>query len=366
LRHSRYVYALICLTAALSPKAAALTPDIPAEVKTLKGIVLDVKAPLNRKLDELRRTYGIREVTSGGFHFLDKNNDTVLAVETSRHLNPAKTRRVEEFFYRNRQQQLVLHEKVITHGENLAHHDFESRLFQTGIEAYDLDGPGQILKDAAISMGGPVLRVLTTREDTDSVRIKRHQVSIGESQQLEIRDIYHLAENYRTYEYHILEHQVMIHAQGRGFFNWSNWLGTFRIGVRLSPTLLLPEFTYEKAGMEWVTEGTDGNPQRLHYIKLNGFEAFSRELHANLVVPYIERGPIRAINETLGIGWLWPESQSMQTLGAESKFLNELIVIRNEVNQAKTNPAILSFVETKLNVIIKDIQEGKLKVNDFR
>jgi len=351
---------------AIPSEAVARVPDIPAEAKTLKRIVLDIKAPLNRKLDELRRTYGVREVTSGGFHFLDKNNTIVLAVETSRHLSPDGTQRVEEFLYRNHQQQLVLHEKVITRGRNLVFHDFESRLFQSGVEAYDLEGPDQVLKDAAMNMGGPVLRVLTTREDTDSVRIKRHQVSVGELQQLEIRDTLHLEDDYRTYEYHILEHQVMIHALDRGTFSWSSWLGTLRIGIRSSPRLLLPEITYEKTGMEWLTEEANGNPQRLHYAKLNGFEAFSQELHANLVVPYIEQGPIRAIGRTLQSSWLWPKSQSMQTLGAESKFLNELIVIRNEVNQAKTNPSVLSFIETKLNVMIKDIQEGKLKIHDFR
>lgn len=48
----------------------------------------------------------------------------------------------------------------------------------------------------------------------------------------------------------------------------------------------------------------------------------------------------------------------MQTIGTESKFLNELIVIRNEVNQAKTNPAVLSLVDVKLSVIIKEIQRN--------
>ena len=341
-------------------------PEIPPECKTLSRIVLDIKAPLNRKLDELRRTYGIREIKAGGFHFTDKNNEVVLTIETNRSLNAAKTQRVEEFLYRNRNRQLILHEKVITRGKNLKFHDFEKRLFQTGVETYDLENADQTLKEATIHMGGPLFKVLTSREKSARVEIKRHQISVGESQQLEIRDTIYTEDGYRTYEYKILDHQIQILAIGHPGFGWAQWLGTFRIGIRTTPGLYLPEVTYEKSGMEWTIDDPPGKLRSMHYANLNGFESFSRELHENLIVPFIERGPVHVINKVVGMKFVWPESRSMRSIGADSKFLNELIVIRNQVNQAKTNPSVLSLVEIKLNVIIRDIQEGTLKINDFR
>jgi len=329
-------------------------PEIPAEAKTLARIVLDIKAPLNRKLDELRRTYGIREVKAGGFYFTDSGDQAVLTVETNRILNTARTQRVEEFLYRNGSQQLILHEKVITHGENLRFHDFERRLFQTGDESYDFDSSDQTLKEASIRMGaGTVFKVMTTREKAATVDIKRHQISVGGSQQLEIRDTIYTGSNYRTYEYRILEQQMTVHAIGGSKFGWGPWLGAFRIGIRTAPELLVPEVTYEKLGTSDST-------------RLEGFEGFSRELHRYIIIPFIENGPVQLISEVVKRGHVWPKSKSMQTIGTESAFLNELIVIRNEVNQGKTNPAILSLVAVKLNVIIKDIQEGALKISDFR
>jgi hypothetical protein len=62
----------------------------------------------------------------------------------------------------------------------------------------------------------------------------------------------------------------------------------------------------------------------------------------------------------------WPKSNGIQSIGSDSKFLNELIVIRNQVNQAKANPNLLQEIERKIKVFIKDIQGGKLKINDFR
>lgn len=351
----------------MSPaKSGAGVPDIPPETKTLSRIVLDVKAPLNRKLDELRRTYGIREIEAGGFHFTDRDNQVVLIVETNRTLNAGGTQRVEEFLYRNRDRQLILHEKVITHGKSLRFHDFEKRLFQTGVESYDLENTDQTLKDAAIYMGGALFKVLTTKVVSDTVEIKRHQISVGQSQQLEIKDTIYKEKGYRTYEYDINDSQIQIFAMGQATFSWAQWLGTFRIGIRETPKLYLPEVTYEKTGSEWQVKEKSGNLRRLRYAKLNGFEHFSRELYQNLIIPFIENGSVRAVNQVVQLSWLWPKSRRMQSIGTESKFLNELIVIRNEVNQGKTNPSVLSLVEIKLNVIIKDIQEGKLKISDFR
>lgn len=344
----------ICLSLAVVSEALCAVPEIPAGTKTLAGIVLDIKAPLNRKLEELRRTYGIREIKAGGLRFMGKSDQPVLTVETNRTLNPAGTQRVEEFLYRNSSQQLVLHERVITHGQNLRFHDFQQRVLQAGVENYDLESDGQTLKEASIGMGsGTVFRVLTTRERTGTVHIKRHQVSVGGMQQIEIKDTVYREASYRTYEYDILEPQMTVFALGGSRWGWASWLGTLRIAVRKTPGLLVPEVTYEKVG----TGDSD---------RLEGFERFSVELHERLIVPFIERGPVRLIGQVVGQSWVWPKSRSMQVIGAESKFLNELIVIRNEVNQAKTNPSVLSLVEIKLNVIIRDIQEGKLKISDFR
>lgn len=353
-KRSILVYLIVHLAIAAPSTAFCTVPEIPVESKTLAIIVLDVKALLNRKLEELRKTYAIREVKAGGFHFIDKDNKVVMTVETHRALNPAATQRVEEFLYRNNKQQLLLHEKVITHGENLRFHDFEDRLFQTGVENYDLEDERQTLKDATLSMDGAVIfKVLTSRQKGTSTDIKRHQIWVGELQQLEIRDTIYARDNYRTYEYEILEPQVMLLYFKRATFAWSQWEGTFRIGVRSSPALFLPEVTYAKIGTN-------------NYVKLNGLETFSMELHERLIVPFIERGVVRAIKEAVEIPDLWPKSQSMQNIGSDSKFLNELIVIRNEVNRAKSNPAVLSLIEVKLNVIVRDIEAGALKINDFR
>lgn len=334
--------------------AFSAVPGIPPEAKTLSRIVLDIKAPLNRKLDQLRRTYGIREIKAGGFHFTDKDDQAVLTIETNRTLDSARTQRVEEFLYRNKFRQLILHEKVITHGENLRFHDFENRLFQTGVENYDFESDDQTLKSATIDMGeGTVFKVMTIREKGAATEIKRHQISVGQSQQLEITDTIYTKSNYRTYDYNILESQMLIHAIGGSRFGWGQWLGTFRIGVRTSPELLVPEIIYEKISTYGST-------------KLNGVESFSRELYGNLIIPFIENGPVQLIKQVVESTWVWPASSSMQAIGAESKFLNELIVLRNEVNQAKTNPAVLSLIEIKLNMYITNIQEGALKINDFR
>lgn len=334
--------------------AFCAVPEIPVESKTLAVVVLDVKALLNRKLEELRKTYAIREVKAGGFHFIGKNDEVVMTVETHRTLNPAATQRVEEFLYRNNRDQLLLHEKVITQGENLRFHDFAARLYQTGVENYDLEDDDQTRKEATISMDGAVIfKVLSSREKGTSADIKRHQIWVGDVQQFEIRDTIYANDNYRTYEYEIVERQVLLLYFKRATFAWAQWDGTFRIGVRTSPTLLLPEVTYARFGTD-------------NYVQLNGLETFSRELHEKLIVPFIERGVVRAIKEAIEIPDVWPKSQSMQNIGSDSKFLNELIVIRNEVNQAKSNPAVLSLIEVKLNVIVRDIEAGALKINDFR
>ena len=353
-------FSLICLIICAPLDGRCATPEIPAEAKTLAIIVLDIKAPLNQKLDELRRTYGIREIKAGGFHFIDKNDDVVLTIETNRSLNSSRTQRVEELRYRNKQQQLILHEKVITHGENLSFHDIEERLFQTGVEKYDLESADEMMKEATMRMGGALFKVLSSREKTASVEIKRHQISVGESQQLEIRDTIYTENNYRTYEYRVLDPQFTILTAAGPTFGWTRWLGTFRIGVRTDAELFLPEVSYEKIGSDYSRGGEDDRGI------LNGFESFSSELHDNFVVPFIERGPVRAIKRVVDMSFIWPESESMRSIGSDSKFLNELIVIRNEVGQAKSNPAVLSLVEVKINVFIRDIQAGALKINDFR
>lgn len=353
-KRSGLVYLIVQLAIAAPSTAFCAVPEIPVESKTLAVIVLDVKALLNRKLEELRKTYAIREVKAGGFHFIGKDGEVVMTIETHRTLNPAATQRVEEFLYRNNQEQLLLHEKVITQGENLSFHDFEARLYQTGVENYDLEDDDQTRKEATISMDGAVIfKVLSSRERGTSADIKRHQIWVGDLQQIEIRDTIYARDDYRTYEYEILEQQVLLLYFKRATFAWARWDGTFRIGVRTSPTLLLPEVTYARIGTD-------------NYVRLNGLEAFSMELHEKLIIPFIERGVVRAIKEAIEIPDVWPKSQSMQNIGSDSKFLNELIVIRNEVNQAKSNPAVLSLIEVKLNVIIRDIEAGALKINDFR
>jgi len=365
LKRSNLICTVTCLVAATclvtAPTVAlGAVPGIPVEAKTLDIIVLDVKAPLNRKLDELRRTYGIRETKAGGFHFIDRNNNVVMTVETHRSLNSDSTQRVEEFLYRNRQQRLILQEKVITHGESLSFHNFEERLFQTGVENYDLESTEQTLKIATMRMGGALFKVVSSRERNAAADIKRHQISVGESQQLEIRDTIYPEANYRTYEYEVLDPQFAIFAFGRPTFGVSPWLGTFRIGVRTATELLLPEVTYEKIGTDFSKGEVDDRG------KLNGFESFSGELHERLITPFVEKGAVQAIKGSVATQWVWPASRSMQSIGSESKFLNELIVIRNEVSQAKSNPAVLSLVEVKINVFIRDIQAGALKINDFR
>lgn len=353
-KRSSIFFFAVCAMIIVPSDAFSAVLEIPPEAKTLSGIVLDVKAPLNRKLDELRKTYGIKEVKAGEFHFTDKKGQVVLTIVANRSLNAEGTQRVEEFLYTNRYGQLILHEKVITHGENLRFHDFEKRLYQTGVENYDLASDEETRKEGTIGMGaGTVFRVLTSRGEAGKVAIKRHQISVGELQQIEIRDTVDTENNYRTYEYSILEQQMMIRANGGFRGGWANWRGTLRITVRTVPGLLVPEVIYEKIGTSRATA-------------LNGSESFSRELYGKLIIPFIENGLVRLISQVVASRWVWPASESMQTIGTESKFLNELIVIRNEVNQAKTNPAVLSLVDVKLSVIIKDIQEGTLKISDFR
>ena len=343
----------VCLMATGPSDGSAAVPAVPVEAKTLPEIVLDIKAPLNNKLDELRRTYGIREIAAGEFQFTDKDGDVVLSVETGRTLNADGTQKVETFLYRNGRKQLILQETVITRGRNLWFHDFEKRLFQTGIERYDLEGPGQTRKEATLSTeAGTIFKVLSVREKTGTGEIKLHRVSVGDSQLFDIRDTIHEADSYRTYEYIVHGTKAVIMGLGSWTSIWHTWKGTLRIGIRLIPGLLLPEITYEKTS-------TSG------YARIGSFQGFSRELHKNFVSPLIDRGPVQAIRQETG-GHAWPASRSMQSIGTESKFLNELIVIRNDVNRAKANPAVLSLIDVKLNVIIKDIQEGKLKVNDFR
>jgi len=356
----------ICVIWATASDGSADGPDIPGECKTLSDIVLDIKAPLNRKLEELRKTYGIREVTAGGLTFTDESDSVVLAVESSRFVNADKTQRVEEFTYRNRSRELILREKVITRGEHLQLYDFERRLFQTGIENYDLNGPRETMKEATLEMGGPLFRVVTTRMSRPAVDIKQHQVFVGEGQPLEITDTIHRGKGYRTYEYRVLESQIIIPTRGHFHFGWSPWQGTFRVDVREVPGLHLPEVTYERSGTPWAIWERSGGVKAVQYAMVNGSERFSRELHENLLIPFIEGGPVHVVKRLVEMNHLWPTSDGMQSIGSDSRYLNELIVLRNEVNQAKTNPAVLSLVEVKLNVMIKNIQEGSLRINDFR
>ena len=345
---------VICLEMATPGNALCAVPEIPAGAKTLSGIVLDIKRPLNRKLDALRRTYGIKKTKPGEFRFTDKSNQTVLTISVNRTLNRAKTRRVEEFLYRNGKRQVILHEKVITRGKDLEFHDLERRVFQAGAEIYDLQSTDETMKDAILDMGaGTVFRVLTSRKKDAGMQVKRHEISVGESRQLEISDTIHPARHYRTYTYRILDPQVRIYSASGVVSGWAQWLGTLRIAVRTTPGLVLPEITYEKIG----PEGS---------VKLGDLKSFSGELHRNLIMPFVVNGPVQLVNRLVGSHWVWPRSRSVRAAGSQSEFLNQLIAIRNEVDRAETDPALLSQVKAKLNVIIKDIKEGTLKIGDSR
>lgn len=324
---------------------------LPSDLITLDKICNEYRSVLNLKLQEMRRTFTLKEVEPGEIQFLDSEQIPQATLHLFQTMNPEKTKKIEKVRLTNPKSEAIIEETTTTIGHNLEFVDAQNLIF---FESYSNAGhshcscasTNESQKEVQISLfDNPLFKFLV---ENGSVNIE--QLYLGPTHVVTIQEISPTQTAKKRFEYIIHAGDYRVQAP---HFNWS-WGGIAPGKLWLTGTqeknFILPNFKYYSQFKS--NRGLRGD------LSLN---EFLNETNERIYMPFVKNGILGMLD--IIVAHIFPRTERSANVAASNRFLDELHLLRKQVDDAQTNPSLLIQVKAKLLEFIGAIQDGSLQAN---
>jgi len=329
--------------------AASAVPVLPSDVPTVGSLAREVKSPIAQKMREIRRAFRIEETKPGQVTLFANNDVAKGRIELSRDLSGDGKHRTERVQFFRADKSSVLDERVSTDGENLQFSDPSRKIF---FETDDLDyslGFGETRKEVLLNVDSrEFFRIISTAHGSAAGnREIQSDFYFSGVRIFSAREFTSAEKNYHSLEYHVHSDQF-----GFKFFkrNRTMWTET-------------PEFTVKVEAMRAPGLLLDEHRYFANRAEVYGLDNFLGLFQSKIYSPYFTKGvgsTATVVTEHL------PVVQARKNLALKSRFLDELILLNTRVEQAKSNPSVLTQISTTITQFIAAMQLGQLEVKDNR
>ncbi|OFZ18686.1 MAG: hypothetical protein A2X94_14355 [Bdellovibrionales bacterium GWB1_55_8] len=345
MKHLFTVFALSLLCLVLV-RAAQAAPNFPSEVLTFEGLADDFRLPVSMKIRDMRKSFRIREIRPGEIEFLNDANKRVLTIALSRFLSKEATMRIEDTVIRSPDGKLLFKESIQTEGSELRLTAPVRRIFLEGRADYAISALNEVKKVVRISADEKeIFRFVSSRAADGKSTFT--DIYIGDAKILAIRDLRNSSDTTRALEY----------EREAGRCDLTVFGGTLM--MEWASVVSLRAVSEEKAGFLLNSHRYDANGAELF-----GLGPYLAKFNSAVYSPLVVQSAGGILNHI--VNKQFPITQSVASIGANSRFLDELVNLRSQVEQAKANPSLLTSISTTLSSFVNSITEGSLVVDDKR
>lgn len=341
---------IFCISSSLANAAIKL----PSDLITTDKICNEYRSILNLKIQEMRRTFTLKEVHPGEIHFLDSDLNSQAILRFFHSMNPEKTKKIEKVRITNSNAQSLIEEETITRGKNLSYADSGDLIFFESDGSHCTLSSDETQKEVKVTVSdSPIFKLLVQRHISTQESIIRTQIFMGVTHVITTKEITSNDSTKKRFEYIIHEIEFVISGPGFNFRMRSSQPGNLWLTSTQDSGFLLPNFKYYSPFKS--SRGLRGD------LSLN---EFLNETNDRIYLPFIKHGLLQPLE--MMTAYLWPKTERTANVAVSNRFLDELHLLRQRVDEAQTNPSLLIQIKSKLLEFIGAIQDGSLQVNDNR
>ncbi len=331
---------------------------LPSDLITFEKICNEYRVILNLKFQDMRKTFLLKEVQPGEIHFLNKNQEPQAIIHFFHEMNPEKTKKIEKVRITNHTGDALLEEETITMGHNLQFTDPQKLIFfdsdySNNHTLCSLSEEEDSKQVKISSQDKPQFETITQRMNGTGESILSHELTIGSTHVLTIRDINKNNPAQRMYEYNRKQTDFQLGAFGHQFSSNGGDPGKMWLVGEKKENHIIPNFKYYSQFL--TNRGIRGD------LSLN---EFLNEINDRVYIRYFKNDILKFLDSLTAN--TWPKTEKSINVAANSRFLDELKILRQRADDAQTNPSLLVQIKTKLLEFIAAIQDGSLQVNDSR
>jgi len=344
---------LMAILTLLACTIAFAEPSMPKEVFTFEMIAEKIRSPLSEKMSEMRMTYRMLETPVGKdaakIDFLNEKDQMIARIYFERSLNAEKTERMEEVRLVNASGKTLIKETVFTNGTELEYSKPNERIFfETNTANYGL-AKTETSKTVILGIDGvEVMRFASVQiSSRTNSKLQLSDIFFGGTKLLTISDAVSNDGNFRALKYDIVGTAYTM----RGFGVQFGGRGWPTYGIRVEAS--------RPAGYL-----VDNHRFYLDDTEIFGLNKYVKTFGEEIFEPFVISSGVSFLN--MVIQHYYPATQRTANLAAANYFLDELVLLRSQLSQAATSPAMLTIITTTITGFIDAFQKGTLSITDTR
>lgn len=341
---------LVAFIFSLSISSAHAILELPSELFTIETLANEIRSPINLRLNDMIKNYRIEESSAGRvFEFRDISQMTIMRIKFVQILNTDNSASHEELEILDGNDLSIFKETIDTQGVNLTKVDILKRILMKDTSK-DLYGLAENEKDKTIKINfnmNPFVTVHSFRNDsiTDLRTCVLNEVTIGQSKVYTLKNTL-INGSKRIFEY--IPHSNSFRFIINGNWNYaSSTIPNYRVEIDRPIGFSLDRISYYNNS----TEFSNNN-------------AFLTEFNEGFYDFYLTTSIHEALNYV--INSLFPKVSKIKSYGANSRLLDELSTLLIQLDQAKTNPALLNIITAKIREIKAAIDDNLITITDNR
>jgi|GEM_PF-4216715 len=330
--------------------AAYAGPGLPGEIPSFEAMAREIRSPITLKLQDLRSTFPMRETSPGVLTFSTEQGELVGTLTLVQTVNVNKTSRMEEVSYQLDDGKTALRERISTTGTDLKPTSATDRIFFADQNPHALK-EGETRKIVSFFLGAiEIHRLVSSRgvhPSTGETTLVQ-EIYFADVKLLSIHDTTSVDGTRRIVDYIFHERGVDLQIPGARSRSCCYPVGTYRVIATRPPGYLIDTIRYFALGKE--------------IFSLDDFvEIFS----GNIYEPLFGKNGARGFMKDF-VQRIFPKTERRINAATTSPFLIDLLNLRIQIEQAQTNPSLLSQISQKLTLIINAVRDGTLQINDTR
>lgn len=328
--------------------AAYASIALPQEIATLDSIAQSLRQPVRSKILEMRNTFTTQEMQPSVIVFFSGDHFKTAQIEMHQTLSSDSTQRVEIIRLTRADGGVLFEEKIETFGTGLILNSPRKRIYFEDKPKYGLENSNETSKRVSIRIDSTVVYEFFTQQESDSSGNTQliTQIYVGPIRILTLRDVANSSVTERVYSIEQSGETAAV-----GFFG-GNWrVGgpktTLKVNVSKPLNFLFENYRYfegtnEIFGLNNFLQKFDQNMQKAYWV-------------------YLFDKPIQSL-----ITYDFPKTKAVEGASRNSRFLNELIRIRTQLDLAKTDTTQLKLIGDSISSYIDAIQSNLLVIEDNR
>lgn len=327
--------------------ANAGLPPLPYEIPTFSSLTEEVRTVVAQRMRDIRKTYRLKEVQPGKYWYLDEAATPVLELTWNCTVGEGSKTTQELLQIRNlgSSPRDLYTEKTFVEGVSLKCPDGYKRASVDGTADYSIRS-GE--KRKTVSIFFSQLEAFRWSgdysESATTGRVYRYNLIYGGTPLLRMMDAQTESERNLTYQTVASAYSMKVDNFGWNVNGMAQ--GNLRVQLKTNGPNSLGQIRYFLDGAE-----------------VFGLNAFLKKFNETIYADYFsDYGAVEITRQWVNNFFPTAGGQQSIFVGSNTRFLNDLIVLRSQVDQARSTPALLNTLSARLTQIITSIQEGTLVI----